>query len=177
MLRALRPFGVWFGRRTIYLPRLLRPDAAALLALLWGVWTRQAQLTGTAGARPDLFRPCGRAAGDSCMPPGFAVIAGRAIRFDMLERLEDELDKAAVSGAEPPHLLPKLVSLLGAGNDEARAVLAALGWRLRSMWRMRRRSGARPRRTQTPAAESHAQKLALAGLKTDRQMSAPRPGM
>jgi hypothetical protein len=26
--------------------------------------------------------------------------------------------------------LPKLVSLLGAGNDEAKAVLTALGWRL-----------------------------------------------
>ena len=40
VLRALKPFGVWFGRRTVYLPRLLRPDAAALLALLWGVWTK-----------------------------------------------------------------------------------------------------------------------------------------
>ena len=46
LLRALKPFGVWFGRRTVYLPRLLRPDAAGLLALLWGVWTRQSQLTG-----------------------------------------------------------------------------------------------------------------------------------
>jgi len=25
LLRALKPFGVWFGRRTIYLPKLLRP--------------------------------------------------------------------------------------------------------------------------------------------------------
>src|SRR5258707_80914 len=41
LLRALRPFGIWFGRRTVYLPKLLRPDAAALLTLLWGVWTRK----------------------------------------------------------------------------------------------------------------------------------------
>ena len=40
-IRALRPFGVWFGRRTVYLPKLLRPDAAALLTLLWGVWTKK----------------------------------------------------------------------------------------------------------------------------------------
>ncbi len=37
LIRALRPFGVWFGRRTIYLPKLLRPEAASLLGLLWGV--------------------------------------------------------------------------------------------------------------------------------------------
>jgi len=41
VLRALRPFGVWVGRRTIYLPRLLRPDAGALLTLLWGIWTKK----------------------------------------------------------------------------------------------------------------------------------------
>ena len=40
-IRALRPFGVWFGRRTVYLPKLLRPDAAALLTLLWGVWHKK----------------------------------------------------------------------------------------------------------------------------------------
>jgi hypothetical protein len=48
----------------------------------------------------------------------------------MLERLEDELDKAATSGLSAEASLPKLVSLLGAGNDEGKAVLAALGWRM-----------------------------------------------
>ena len=31
---------------------------------------------------------------------GFAVIGDRAIRFDMLERLESELDKATLNGAD-----------------------------------------------------------------------------
>ena len=57
LLRALKPFGVWFGQRTVYLPRLLRPDAASLLALLWGVWTRQAQIDRAAGTGPHLIRP------------------------------------------------------------------------------------------------------------------------
>ncbi len=72
-------------------------------------------------------------------------MAGRAIRFDMLERLEDELEKGAAAGATADVLMPKLVSLLGCGNDELRAILDALGWRVvevadadagvRSVWR------------------------------------------
>ena len=128
VLRALKPFGVWFGRRHVYLPRLLRPDAAGLLALLWGVWTRQEQLPGppapgltsfTRGMEPDAFLAAA----------GFAIVAGRAIRYDMLDRLEEELEKATAAGTSAEASLPKLVSLLGTGNDEGKAVLADLGWR------------------------------------------------
>ena len=129
VIRALKPFGVWFGRRTIYLPRLLRPDAASLLGLLWGVWSRQPQLTGPPAPGLTSFAHDGEPR-EFLHAAGFAVIGGRAIRFDMLERLEDELDKATVNGADATALLPKLVSLLGASNDEAREVLTALGWRL-----------------------------------------------
>ena len=59
---------------------------------------------------------------------GFRVIAGRAIRLDMLERLEDVLEKGIIEGATAEALMPKLVSLLGSSNDELREVLAALGW-------------------------------------------------
>ena len=57
------------------------------------------------------------------------MLSERAIRFDMLERLEDELENALSSGAEAETLLTKLVSLLGSSKEEARAVLSALGWR------------------------------------------------
>jgi ATP-dependent RNA helicase SUPV3L1/SUV3 len=99
-----------------------------LLALLWGVWTRQEQLPGppapgltsfARGIEPEGFLSAA----------GFALIAGRAIRFDMLDRLEEELEKAAAAGTSAEASLPKLVSLLGAGNDEGKAVLADLGWR------------------------------------------------
>jgi ATP-dependent RNA helicase SUPV3L1/SUV3 len=129
ILRALKPFGVWFGRRTVYLPRLLRPDAAGLLALLWSIWARQAQFSGPPAPGLTSFAHTGEAKA-FLHAAGFAVVGGRAIRFDMLERLEDELDKAAISGADAASLLPRLVSLLGTGNEEAKAVLAALGWRL-----------------------------------------------
>jgi ATP-dependent RNA helicase SUPV3L1/SUV3 len=166
VLRALKPFGVWFGRRTVYLPRLLRPDAAGLLALLWGIWSKQAQLGGPPAPGLTSF-----AHGDEphqfLHAAGFAAIGGRAIRFDMLERLEDALDKATVSGADAVTLLPKLVSLLGASNDEAKAVLAALGWRLvdvanaPAVWR----KAAQKRRKQTPPGKHPPLDSPFAGLK------------
>ncbi len=129
LLRALRPFGIWFGRRIVYVPKLLRPDAAALLALLWGVWTRQDSPPAPPAPGLTSFDA------DPATPPeflfaaGFARIAGRAIRFDMLERLEDELEKALAAGTGAEALLVRLVSLLGSGKEEGRAVLDALGWR------------------------------------------------
>ena len=129
ILRALKPFGVWFGRHTVYLPRLLRPDAAGLLGLLWGVWTRQTQMIGPPAPGLTSFAH-GEEPRAFLHAAGFALIGGRAIRFDMLERVESELDKATLNGADAETLLPRLVSLLGSGNDEARAVLTALGWRL-----------------------------------------------
>ena len=90
-----------------------------------------------------------------------AVIGDRAIRFDMLERLEDELEKGAASGANAAVLTPKLVSLLGSDNETLEAVLAALGWRsvavagdqAGNVWRFRapRR---RPERAQAQTLDS-----------------------
>jgi ATP-dependent RNA helicase SUPV3L1/SUV3 len=157
ILRALKPFGVWFGRRTVYLPRLLRPDAAGLLALLWGVWTKASQLTGPPAPGLTSFAHDGEPRA-FLHAAGFQLVGGRAIRFDMLERLEEELGKAAVSGADAAGLLPKLVSLLGTGNDEARRVLAALGWREVAVsgavpvWRKAKEKRRRPER-QKPTPE------------------------
>jgi ATP-dependent RNA helicase SUPV3L1/SUV3 len=129
LLRALRPFGVWMGRRTVYVPRLLRPDSAGLLALLWGVWTQQECPPAPPAPGLTSFAIDGAMPADFLHAAGFACVAGRAIRFDMLERLEDELEKAPAAGTEAEALLVKLVSLLGSGKQEGRAVLDALGWR------------------------------------------------
>ena len=95
------------------------------------------------------------------------MIGGRAIRFDMLERVESELDRATLSGADAATILPKLVSLLGTGNDEAKAVLAALGWRLIEVtdappvWRKRKE---KPRRI-APVQNRPLKDSPFAGLK------------
>jgi len=159
MLRALRPFGVWLGRRTVYLPRLLRPDAAALLALLWGVWTRQEQLPGPPSPGLTSF-PSGSEPEPFLHAAGFRVFAGRAVRLDMLERLEDELEKAATEGVGAEVSLPKLVSLLGVSNDEAKVVLAALGWQMAAVanapavWRKSRAKRKIPPSEKPPSADS-----------------------
>jgi ATP-dependent RNA helicase SUPV3L1/SUV3 len=163
LVRALRPFGVWFGRRTVYLPKLLRPDAAALLTLLWGVWMKKdSPPAPPAPGLTSLVVDKGVDAG-SLQASGFAVLAHRAIRFDMLERLEDELETALSAGTDAETLLTKLMSLLGSGKEEARAVLTALGWRTvdvadaKPVWRRtkekpRRQDRAKPeRKRETPA--------------------------
>ncbi|MGZ5933240.1 MAG: helicase-related protein [Rhizomicrobium sp.] len=130
LLRALKIFGVWFGRRTIYLSRMLRPEAASLLALLWSVWHKLEKMP--APPQPGLtsFANDGNLPAPFLAAAGFRIVAKRAIRVDMLDRLEEELEKGATSGAQAESLLPKLVSLLGCSNDELREVLSELGWRI-----------------------------------------------
>jgi hypothetical protein len=90
----------------------------------------------------------------SLLPAGFGVFAGRAVRFDMLERLEDELEHGLAVGTDADSLLTKLVSLLGSSKEEAREVLAALGWRVvevadaKPVWRRAKDKGRRGRRDQ-----------------------------
>jgi ATP-dependent RNA helicase SUPV3L1/SUV3 len=130
VIRSLKRFGVWFGRRSIYLPKLLRPDASSLLALLWGVSVKQENLPPS--PRPGLTS----FAYDPALPlrflaaAGFRVVAGRAVRLDMLERLEDELLQGARGGAGARALKPKLASLLGCDNETVDQILGELGWRL-----------------------------------------------
>ncbi len=148
-IRALRPFGVWFGRRNVYLPKLLRPDAAGLLTLLWGVWTRHDAPPAPPAPGLTSFALDKDTDTGPLHAAGFAVFAHRAIRFDMLERLEDELEKALASGMDAEALLTHIVSLLGSGKEEARAVLAELGWRAvevagaKPVWRKVREKPAR----------------------------------
>ena len=104
------------------------------------------------------------------MPAGFAVFAHRAIRFDMLERLEDELEQALATGTDAETLLTKLVSLLGSGKEKARAVLAALGWRTvdvadaKPVWRAREgKARAAPSRQAEEARTAARSQFALCG--------------
>jgi ATP-dependent RNA helicase SUPV3L1/SUV3 len=177
-IRALRPFGVWFGRRTVYLPKLLRPDAAALLTLLWGVWAKKdappaPPAPGLTSFGVDFSNGSGGNESASLHAAGFAVMGGRAIRFDMLERLEDELEQALSAGTDAESVLTRLVSLLGSSKEEARAVLAALGWRsievagAKPVWRRAREKPRRPDRPPKPEPlpDPHSPFAGLAALR------------
>jgi ATP-dependent RNA helicase SUPV3L1/SUV3 len=129
IVTALRPYGVWFGRRDVWLPKLLRPDAATLTSLLWNVWNGDAPFHAAPAPGLTSF-----AAGRETPPAflraaGFEVVSRRAIRLDMLERLQDELEKALASGADAEALLTRIVSFLGSSREEAEGVLAKLGWK------------------------------------------------
>jgi ATP-dependent RNA helicase SUPV3L1/SUV3 len=127
-MRSLRPHGVRFARRSVYLPKLIRPDAAALLALLWAVKHRLEKIPPPPPAGLTSFEA------EPETPPGFIAAAGfrtvgpRAIRIDMLDRLEQELESAAASGTTADAAIPKLVSLLGSDRATLETVLADLGW-------------------------------------------------
>jgi len=124
--RALRRFGVVFGRRAIFLPQLLRPEPARLLAILWGAGQEQAPappLPGITSFESEPWLTDGFLAA-----AGFRRIGRRAIRLDILERLEDELEQGARSGATAETARTRLLSLLGCSDEALDDVLAHLGW-------------------------------------------------
>jgi ATP-dependent RNA helicase SUPV3L1/SUV3 len=124
--RALRRAGVRLGPDTIYLSALVKPAAARLRAILWAVWT---------GAEPQeppgpglVTVPLDEAVPDGFYAAiGFTPCAGRAIRIDIADRLSVILKQQAQNG--PFGLTPEMPTLLGLGNDEAAAVIEALGYR------------------------------------------------
>ena len=155
LLRALKIFGVWFGRRSIYLPKMLRPEAASLRALLWSVWNKLEKTPPPPQPGLTSFANDANLSAPFLAAAGFRIVGGRAVRLDMLDRLEDELEKGTTSGARADTLLPKLVSLLGCSNEELKDVLSHLGWRIvdvadvgqgaASVWRKTRERQPRPR--------------------------------
>jgi ATP-dependent RNA helicase SUPV3L1/SUV3 len=131
MRRDLRGFGVWIGRHAIYLPKLIKPAPSALRALLWAVHAKldhipsppQPGLTSFAIEKDDDTPDAFLAAAD------FRKLAGRAVRLDIIERIEEALGDAAEKSSNADDGLNLILSLLGCSKDEALMVAAALGWR------------------------------------------------
>jgi ATP-dependent RNA helicase SUPV3L1/SUV3 len=181
IVRALRPYGIQIGRRSIYMPQLLRPEAASLLALLRGVALNLDRMP--APPQPGLtsFAVDQSANIDMLQAAGFHVVAGRAIRVDMLERLEDELDRGVAEGITADALFPKLVSLLGSDRATLELVLKELGWRVvevanaeaqpTTVWRHKRSRPGTPKRgkkmeRRVPPVNINSPFASLAKLKT-----------
>jgi len=122
---ALRALGVRIGAVTLYVPALLKPAAVRLRALLWaareGAAPRTPPAPGlvTVKAEPDEL--------GFFDAVGYPVVAGRAIRADMLERLDGALRQASRKG--PVVLGPALMSLAGLGAEDMARLVVGLGWR------------------------------------------------
>jgi len=91
----LRRFGVRFGEFSLFIPSMLKPSPAELLAILWGVHNERH----TNEPHPEAPAPALPTPGltsvvrDADLPDdfynaaGFRVCGARAVRIDMLERL------------------------------------------------------------------------------------------
>jgi ATP-dependent RNA helicase SUPV3L1/SUV3 len=170
IVKLLRPYGVWFGRHDLWLPKLLRPDAAQLAALLWNVWTGASPFHAPPAPGLTSFTAERDTPHAFLRAAGFEVVAGRAIRLDMLERLQDELEKALASGDGAEAILTRIVSFLGSSREEAQAVLAKLGWKqaavkdAQPVYRKAHQKRERPARPEPPP-DPHSPFAQLAALK------------
>jgi ATP-dependent RNA helicase SUPV3L1/SUV3 len=157
--KALLGLGVRLGVTHLFLPALAKPAAVGLRALLWTVHR--------GGALPAPTPPPGRVsvAADGAPPAfweaiGYPAVGPRAVRVDMLDRLEVEMMKQS-KGEAPPSPEPALAQIIGVGAEELHGVLAGLGY-TRSVaedgavtWRRRRsRQAQAPRRPKAPTANA-----------------------
>jgi ATP-dependent RNA helicase SUPV3L1/SUV3 len=130
---ALRPFGVRIGRRSIFLPRLIKPAPSALAALLWAVHARLAHIPPP--PQPGLTSFALDADGGAETSDAFLAaafyrrLATRAVRLDILERIESVLVEASQLSKNVADTMTVLVSLLGCAKEDVAAIAAALGWR------------------------------------------------
>ncbi len=168
--RALRPFGVRIGRRSIFIPRLLKPAPAALAALLWAVHARLPQIPALPAAGLTSFAIDAASEPDFLAAAFYRVVGERAVRLDILERVEETLAASAHDGRDAKEAVPALASLLGCANADVVALAAALGWRksaakapAREVWRRkdsRRDASRRPARARQTSTDSPFAELA-----------------
>lgn len=144
----LRQYGVRFGAYNIYLPMLLKPAPAGLLAILWALHnggTQQPGLTelsnlSVSGRTSILIDP--EIATDLYQTAGFRVCGKRVVRIDILERLADIIRplitfKKGLSEGEPPEgaaegngftVTIAMTSLAGCAGEDFAAILRSLGY-------------------------------------------------
>lgn len=165
---SLRKFGVRFGAYHVFVPLLLKPAPAGLIAFLWGLKEDKLDNPGIADV------PAKSAAGrtsfeidpeipiDLYRSTGFKVAGDRAVRVDILERLADIIRpligwKPTPENDTPPEgalnefgftVTVGMTSLLGCAGEDFSSVLKSLGYRCE-----RRKIEPKPDETEAKAIE------------------------
>ncbi|MBI1187232.1 MAG: phosphonate-binding protein [Alphaproteobacteria bacterium] len=118
---ALSAIGVYVGRRSIYVPRMIRPRPARLWSVLWAAAHETPAFLPRAGAvsAPIGVAPPWR----SLAAAGYRAAGPVVLRLDIVERLA-----AALASAEPPDEAA-IASLIARPAAELASVLPALGFR------------------------------------------------
>ncbi|HEX3483495.1 MAG TPA: helicase-related protein [Micropepsaceae bacterium] len=129
--QMLKRFGVRAGQHALFLPKMIRPASSALAIMLWAVHSRLAHVPSPPAPGLTSFaldKEDSEMTGRFLAAAFFRRIGNRAIRLDILERLEETLSDAARRMRDADETFAAVVSLLGAANQDALALMAALGW-------------------------------------------------
>ena len=132
----LRKLGVRFGFYTIFMPALLKPAPARLLALLSLLQANQANETAKpVDAALDKLPGAGLTSSAKQALPGWLYRAAgfyttktRAIRFDMLERLADIIRPLLSENRDGFEANEAMMSIMGCSADELGEILTALDY-------------------------------------------------
>jgi len=123
--KQLQRLGVRFGRAFVFLPALLKPARRRLALILWaahrGVEAPPLNVSGRVSTALIDGLPVGY-----FEAAGYAVVGGRAVRVDMLERFASKVHAAGAQG--PVTMNSELLSLVGLTRTECPEVMAWLGF-------------------------------------------------
>ena len=132
----LRKLGVRFGFYTVFMPALLKPAPARLLALISLIEDNQKAerprpIAETLEQLPAAgLTSCSRAALPFWLyrANGYYTTKSRAIRLDMLERLADIIRPLLAENRDGFQANEAMMSIMGCGADELAEILTALGY-------------------------------------------------
>ena len=145
---GMRALGVRFGAHHIYVPSLLKPGPAALLAVLWSVKhgssDQAAELVQLAASGRTSFKVDPAIPRELYRVVGYRAAGNMAVRVDILERLADCIRPLIAWRPTPESPTPPegavegngfcvtvtMTSLLGCSGEDFASVLRALGYRM-----------------------------------------------
>ncbi len=122
-----KTFGIDLGRFAIYLPAALKPGAAKLRALFWGVWHDRNPPPLPAAGLVSAPMPKNWGA-DFALVMGWVQVGELMVRLDVAERVARELHY--LLRKHPILLPPNIGSRMGLKPDQLAPTLHALGFRL-----------------------------------------------